>query len=120
MKKLLLITLAVLLICAVSAGGIVFAARHLFPSEYLAALRFGDCTIPCWLGIVPGKTTLDRARQIITSAFTNSPFVRASVAPSSPPNQLVIALQNLFDPADKTSVKPWIEIRLDGVTDQVI
>jgi hypothetical protein len=35
-------------------------------------LRLGDCPLPCWIGIWPGETTLDAARERIAAVFARS------------------------------------------------
>lgn len=120
MRKMLFLTLAVILACAFSTGGAVFAARLSSPPDYLAELHFTDCELPCWMGIIPGKTTLSEAQQIILKAFSTSRVYAATVYPISPPMQLAFALQNPLDPPDVISVNVWIEIRLDGQTDDIV
>ena len=117
---MLLITLTGVLIFVLSTGSVVFAARLGSPPDYLAALRFTDCKIPCWIGIVPGKTTLRDAQQIIMAAFANSRIYTASQYPISPPMELAFALQNPPNPPDVISVNVWIEIKLDAQTDDIV
>jgi len=38
-------------------------------SDILAQLHLTDCALPCWLGIMPGKTTSDEAVRRVTAAY---------------------------------------------------
>ncbi len=41
--------------------------------EEVAFLHLGDmCKLPCWIGITPGKTTIEEARVIVTSVYGKS------------------------------------------------
>lgn len=35
----------------------------------LAIFRLHDCLLPCWIGIIPGETTVQEAQQIITAVY---------------------------------------------------
>jgi hypothetical protein len=43
------------------------------PSNWAALLRLDDCQLPCWVGIQPGTTTLEQARERVRLAFGDSP-----------------------------------------------
>jgi hypothetical protein len=49
-------------------SGMLFLARHDANSR-LDVLKFDSCKLPCWLDIVPGKTTLNEAESVIKTAF---------------------------------------------------
>ncbi len=38
-------------------------------SDILGQLHLTDCALPCWLGIMPGKTSSDEAAQRITAVY---------------------------------------------------
>src|SRR5438067_348965 len=38
-------------------------------SNILAQLHLTDCALPCWLGIMPGKTSFDEAVQHVTAVY---------------------------------------------------
>jgi hypothetical protein len=38
----------------------------------LQALHFDDCALPCWIGIIPGKTTIGEAERNIARTFSGS------------------------------------------------
>jgi len=52
---------------------LMFAARAIGrtqpPPQVIAALHLSDCTLPCWLGITPGKTTFKDAVQRVSAAY---------------------------------------------------
>lgn len=41
--------------------------------ENVAILHLTDCEFPCWIGIIPGKTTLGEARQRVRQIYGNLP-----------------------------------------------
>ncbi len=69
MRWLLVRTLAliVLLTIAVSVGVLIGRAQP--PPPNVAFLHLDECQLPCWIGIVPGKTTLTEAKKLISVAF---------------------------------------------------
>jgi hypothetical protein len=38
-------------------------------SQLLATLRLDECQPPCWIGIIPGTTTIDEAQLIVVERF---------------------------------------------------
>ena len=62
-------------VCALTLAfaACIFAARMIGstqpPSPALAQLHLTDCTLPCWLGITPGQTTLVDAVRRVTAAY---------------------------------------------------
>ncbi len=63
MRKL---TLATWLFLTLAIGAIELVGRQQHIGARLAMLRFTDCAAPCWIGIAPGRTTVDEARAILT------------------------------------------------------
>src|SRR5688572_30550738 len=55
------------LVVMVSAARVVGQQRPASP--LLATLRLTDCVSPCWIGIVPGKTTIEDARERISAVY---------------------------------------------------
>jgi hypothetical protein len=49
--------------------GAAAAGRGLPLPESVARLRLGDCAPPCWVGIVPGVTTIGEAKGLMVRAF---------------------------------------------------
>lgn len=64
--SLICLLLAVLVV-TVSAARVVGQQRPASP--LLATLRLTDCVSPCWIGIVPGKTTIEDARERINTVY---------------------------------------------------
>jgi hypothetical protein len=63
----LTIALGGVALCAVLAG------RSQPPPEQIAMLHLTDCELPCWIGIVPGQTTISEARQRIEGVYGAKP-----------------------------------------------
>src|SRR5258706_13524101 len=61
---------------------VVIGRAQPLPSR-LTDLRLTDCTMPCWLGIIPGTTTLDEAAQQLHSAFNDKSPYRVDYDPTS-------------------------------------
>jgi hypothetical protein len=71
--SLLVVPLGLLILAAITVG------YGLPPTGWMAALHFETCTLPCWLGIVPGETTLAEARAVVGDALRGSgEFVKVS------------------------------------------
>jgi hypothetical protein len=68
----------------------VLAGRGLPLPENVALLRLTDCELPCWIGIVPGKTTFWEAKERIGQLY-GSTFVIEESATG-------VALLNKDDP----------------------
>jgi hypothetical protein len=41
---------------------------------YVTSLHFDQCHLPCWVGIVPGETSIQEARALVTKAFATPNF----------------------------------------------
>lgn len=69
MRRLILTIMLVMALLALLIGA-AQAVSHARPaSESLQVLRLTDCALPCWLGIMPGRTTLGEAADILSEAF---------------------------------------------------
>jgi len=59
-------------------AALIFAARTIGgtqpPPEALQKLHLTDCALPCWIGIIPGKTTFEDAAQLITHIYPQADF----------------------------------------------
>jgi hypothetical protein len=62
--KLSMLWIIVLIACA----GAVCLPR-LTLRDSIAILRLRDCTLPCWIGIIPGQTTIGQARKLIQDTY---------------------------------------------------
>ena len=63
--------------------------------EFLLAGQTADCMLPCWKGLIPGKSTVDDVERMINSEFKQpgeEPFIIDS--PTIPPGS-VVAVQGL-------------------------
>ena len=50
-------------------GVFLFIGRQQQPPARLAILHLTDCHLPCWIGIVPGRTSLSSALYAINSTY---------------------------------------------------
>lgn len=90
----------VILFCILQTVVIVVAmlvGRHQPISGELALLRLKDCAPPCWIGITPGTTTLQQAKQRIAAAFDSTTYVIRYK--TTPPELLAFLLYDRMNPA---------------------
>jgi hypothetical protein len=80
------------------------------PSRF-NALKVDMCQLPCWLGIIPGETPLDEARQGLESAFADSPTYRISLIDSTS----TLLRCWLVDRANESTLAVSIQITLDSI-----
>jgi hypothetical protein len=73
----------------------VILGRSLPVRPGLAMLHLSDCALPCWIGIIPGKTTLLEARKQIQEVFGKSPDYRIVFSNEAPPVALYVRLEKL-------------------------
>ncbi len=59
----------IITILGISISGVLFIGRSLPESSRLAMLHFNDCTLPCWIEIVPGVTPLNEAEARIYQIY---------------------------------------------------
>jgi hypothetical protein len=69
MQRLLSFTLALLAACALFVGGARWVGARQPQPPIVEGLRLDDCALPCWVGIVPGQTTMDEAYRRMVEAF---------------------------------------------------
>jgi len=59
----------------------VVGASHPIP-QTVAALRLGECELPCWIGIIPGVTRMEEVQGLVMSTGASGSFrVTGSVSP---------------------------------------
>ena len=92
-------------------------ARRQLPPDYLAALHFADCAIPCWIGIDPGTTTLDEAYPQISALFDNDAIYQAAVIRYPSSESMTLTLQSRVEPANNIVV--MLKGRADGVIETI-
>jgi hypothetical protein len=69
MRWLIPRVLAIWLMLILCASASLFIGRQQPPPLYLALLHLTDCELPCWIGIVPGKTTVEEAQKRIIAVY---------------------------------------------------
>jgi hypothetical protein len=57
----------------VTVTAVLFGRQQPLP-ESVAMLRLTDCELPCWIGIVPGKTTIGEARDRVLRTYPDLKF----------------------------------------------
>ncbi len=67
-----LILILCLIVSAFTGAAILIGQRQPLP-EHLAMLHLTDCAPPCWIGIMPGVTTLADAAIRAKTTYGNSP-----------------------------------------------
>lgn len=73
MRRLSTLILTLCLIFTAFTGVAILIGWQQPSPTNLAVLHLTDCAPPCWLGIVPGVTTLDNAILQIKARYTNLP-----------------------------------------------
>jgi hypothetical protein len=71
-KTLIFIRIWFVLITSI-AGIAVIVGRAQPSSEHVSQLHLTHCVLPCWIGIVPGKTRMDEAFRRLTEVYGNLP-----------------------------------------------
>src|SRR5689334_21302019 len=91
---------------ALIAGiGTMLLIEHTQPiPERLRMLHLADCAPPCWIGITPGKSTINEARQRLEAVFNRSQDFAITYDRGAPEQTIVFYLYK----------KPDLEFRLDG------
>jgi hypothetical protein len=64
-----LLTLTLFLTLAAATGAAIFVGGQQPIPDKLAALHLTDCLPPCWIGVTPGVTTIDEARNLIEKVY---------------------------------------------------
>src|SRR5258708_6598009 len=51
---------------------VVYMPRLEKQYDTTSTLSLNDCTLPCWIGIVPGQTTIGQARKLIQDRYSHA------------------------------------------------
>jgi hypothetical protein len=74
-------------VLTLTVSSVILIGRAQPIPERVAALHLGDmCALPCWIGITPGKTTVEQAKQIIAQVYSQAQIMAAA------PNLQVVTL----------------------------
>lgn len=80
----LFVPIIMLLIGFTAISGVIILIGRAQPlPEPLAMLHLTDCAPPCWIGIVPGKTTREEAAKRIEAVFSQTKGYKLSHQPGS-------------------------------------
>ncbi len=80
-------------------------------------LRLADCPLPCWIGIVPGKTTVGEARERIRIAYAAMPGASLAFDPVSSFSLLWVSLGKRDNGLGSIGIR--LDTRGDGVIDTI-
>src|SRR4051812_11626816 len=92
MRRLIQHTLGLSLALTAFIGMTVVAGRRDVVPDLLAMLHLTDCALPCWIGIVPGQTTLDETGERIEAVYDHVTEPGLSVEIATMPGVLSVTL----------------------------
>lgn len=69
LARLLLSTMRLYAICTLANAMAVLIGRQQPESSILSQMHLTDCELPCWIGIIPGKTTLAEANKRLQAVY---------------------------------------------------
>jgi len=69
MAKLLGLCLSLSMVCALLIGGARIIGQRQPISRGVAEFHLTECNTPCWIGIIPGQTTISDAKAKIVATF---------------------------------------------------
>src|SRR5260221_10010058 len=78
MRKFTRKVLILLLFCFLSIYSAVLLGRKTAVSPAIVMLHLSECILPCWVGIVPGKTTVAEARENIAHVYGENSVYKVS------------------------------------------
>jgi hypothetical protein len=117
MRRLILCTLGIWVLFVLVLSASVIIGRQQPNSRRSAILHLLDCDVGCWLGIVPGRTTINEANQKLKEVFGDSPEYSLIVIGDSP---ISMVIQRRSGTASMTAISPiWISVRAVSNTDFV-
>jgi hypothetical protein len=67
--------------CLAIMSGLVIGQQQR-PPAWLTLLNFDYCELPCWIGITPGKTTVQEAQQQIEQVYRTDPAYQVELHPN--------------------------------------
>jgi hypothetical protein len=73
-RALILTTLLLFSLLVIGVFTSVIIGQQQPPTTSFMVLQLDVCELPCWVGIVPGETTLGEARQRVEEAYSRSPL----------------------------------------------
>src|SRR5258706_10652581 len=107
MRRLLTFLLVLCLpFSAFTGAAILIGQRQPLP-EHLALLHLTDCAPPCWIGIMPGVTTLEEALPRIKARYANLPDYQTIFSGSL--TTATIQVSNAMNPDDKFSINIYAD-----------
>jgi hypothetical protein len=113
MRKLMGLGAALALILALLVGGAVLTKRQTTTPGVMTMLRLSDCSWPCWIGIVPGETTIWVAKGRVIAEF--SPLARFQL--TSPPS---VVWATLDTKPDLGVVYVTVDAQSDNIVDRIM
>jgi len=72
--RLIRLVVLTMFACMTLIAVAVYISRVQPLPEKFAFVRLVDCVLPCWIGIIPGKTTIFEARTVIRNVYPSAAF----------------------------------------------
>src|SRR5258708_35642435 len=107
MRRLFTLILILCLIVSAFTGAAILIGPRLPLPEHLAMLHLTDCAPPCWIGIMPGVTTLDEAYPLIKARYANLPDYQTILSGSL--TTATFQVSNAMNPDDKFSINIYAD-----------
>jgi hypothetical protein len=125
MRRLLILQFICTLLFSMLIGAAILIGRQQPQPEHLAMLHLTDCAAPCWIGIVPGVTTMEEAEARIKAVYGDTSKYRISapyydnyhIEKLDNPSQQLEILFYIYETSQNDNVEKIrnISFRFDGL-----
>jgi hypothetical protein len=121
MRKVLAVSLALFIFLTTA----IFSARMVGQAQpiprSITQLHLLDCTLPCWIGIIPGETTVETAKNKLIAAFSRQTDLRIRDTSGGPDGYIAAnVIENAIESDDFfVSVRLTTSTPLDGKNETV-
>ena len=119
MRKLLILVLCTCTILAITIWGLRRIGQQTI-SPAIAQLHLLDCSLPCWIGIIPGSTTVSEAKSKLVAAYSGRSELQFKDSGFADGPVSANAVENAIEGSDfYLSVRLNISKLVDGKTETV-
>ena len=120
MAKLLRFAARLSILLLALTGGAQVAGRLQAAPRSIARFHLSDCQPPCWIGIVPGMTTIAEAKTRLVSTFSGQGGLQVKDAGFADGNTLANAVENTIEGNDfllyvRLDISPLVDGRTETV-----